>query len=106
MIEADYSDFADDMKSASVAGLIERTTLIAHVEQFFHKKQIEADWDAIGKANDETLVTALFMASRFNPLEKRALFEAGGFLECTNILTLRPSLHFRREFSSPHPRPC
>ena len=37
LVEADYTDFADDMKPVSTAALIERTTLIAHLKQFFHK---------------------------------------------------------------------
>ena len=57
LVEADYTDFADDMKPVSATDLIERTSLITHLKQFFHRKQIEADWEAIGKANDETLVT-------------------------------------------------
>ena len=71
LAEADYTGFAAD--------LIERTTLFAHLKQFFHKKQMEPD--------DEALVTALSMACSFSPLEKQALLEAGDFLERASVLT-------------------
>ena len=101
LVEADYTDFADDMRPVSATDMIERTALIAHLKQFFHKKQIEADWDAIGKANDETLVTALSMVCPFSPLEKQALLEAGDFLERASILTTLLEIGSREDDDSP-----
>ncbi|MGH8009867.1 MAG: LON peptidase substrate-binding domain-containing protein, partial [Candidatus Binatia bacterium] len=37
---------------------------------------LEADWDSITRANNETLVNALSIMSPFGPAEKQALLEA------------------------------
>ena len=87
LIETDYSAFAEDLKSSGGSGVIERATLITNLKQFFRKKQIDADWEAIEKANDETLVTALAMVCPFQPLEKQALLEARDFLDRARTLT-------------------
>ena len=86
LIETDYSAFAEDLKSSGGSGVIERATLITNLKQFFRKKQIDADWEAIEKANDETLVTALAMVCPFQPLEKQALLEARDFLDRARTL--------------------
>ena len=87
LIETDYSAFAEDLKSSGGSGVIERATLITNLKQFFRKKQIDADWEAIEKANDETLVTALAMVCPFQALEKQALLEARDFLDRARTLT-------------------
>ena len=101
LIDADYTDFADDLKPVATTELIERTTLIAHLKEFFRRKQIEADWDAIAKANDETLVTALSMVCPFSPLEKQALLEAADFFERARILTTLLEIGSREDDASP-----
>ena len=101
LIETDYSAFADDLKSFGGTGVIERGTLIANLKQFFRKKQIDADWAAIEKANDETLVTALAMVCPFQPLEKQALLEARDFLERARTLTTLLQIGSREDDDSP-----
>ena len=101
MIEPDFSAYADDLKSFGGTGVIERSVLITHLKQFFVKKQIEADWDAIEKANDETLVTALAMVCPFRPLEKQALLEAKDFLDRARTLTTLLQIGSREDDDSP-----
>ena len=101
LIETDYSTFADDLKSFGGTGVIERGTLITNLKQFFRKKQIDADWAAIEKANDETLVTALAMVCPFQPLEKQALLEARDFLDRARTLTTLLQIGSREDDDSP-----
>ncbi len=101
LIETDYSGFADDLKSFGGTGVIERDTLITNLKQFFRKKQIDADWAAIEKANDETLVTALAMVCPFQPLEKQALLEARDFLDRARTLTTLLQIGSREDDDSP-----
>ena len=75
-IAADFSPFGADLRPDDGAGAIERDALIAHLEAFFRRKRIDADWEAIGKADDESLVTTLSMVCPFRPPEKQALLEA------------------------------
>ena len=101
LIETDYSAFAEDLKSFGGTGVIERDTLITNLKQFFRKKQIDADWAAIEKANDETLVTALAMVCPFQPLEKQALLEARDFLDRARTLTTLLQIGSREDDDSP-----
>ncbi len=80
LVEADFAPFGDDLRSRGGAGAIERDALIAHLKAFFRRKRIDADWEAIGKADDESLVTALSMVCPFQPPEKQALLEAADFV--------------------------
>ncbi len=80
LIEPDFTPFAGDLRVQGGTGMIERETLIAHLKAFFSRKQIEANWEAIEKADDESLVTALSMVCPFQPPEKQALLEAVDFV--------------------------
>ncbi len=101
LVEPDYSAFTEDLASVPGTGAIDRDTLIANLKQFFRKKQIEADWSAIEKANDETLVTALAMVCPFQPLEKQALLEARGFRERALTLSTLLEIGSREDDDSP-----
>ncbi|MDG2483011.1 MAG: LON peptidase substrate-binding domain-containing protein [Alphaproteobacteria bacterium] len=80
LIEPDFASFGDDLRSQGGTGVIERDILIDHLKAFFQRKQIEANWEAIEKADDESLVTALSMVCPFQPPEKQALLEAVDFV--------------------------
>ncbi|MBC6440566.1 MAG: LON peptidase substrate-binding domain-containing protein [Rhodospirillales bacterium] len=80
IVQADFSDFGDDLRAHGGTGVIERDTLITQLKAFFSRKQIDANWDAIEKADDESLVTALSMVCPFQPSEKQALLEAIDFV--------------------------
>jgi len=80
LIEAGFSEFGDDLRSHGGTGVIDRAALIGHLKAFFQRKQIDANWDAIEKADDESLVTALSMVCPFQPSEKQALLEAVDFV--------------------------
>jgi Lon protease-like protein len=80
LVEPDFAAFAADLRSQGGTGVIARDALIGHLKTFFSKKQIEANWEAIEKADDESLVTALSMVCPFQPSEKQALLEAVDFV--------------------------
>ena len=68
------------MRAHGGSGAIEREALIEHLKAFFRRKRIDANWEAIDKADDESLVTALAMVCPFRPPEKQALLEAPDFV--------------------------
>ena len=45
---------------------------------YLEAHNLEADWDSVGRASNETLVNALAMMAPFGPAEKQALLEAPG----------------------------
>jgi hypothetical protein len=46
------------------------------LRSYFAQRKISVDWEAIGKAPGEYLVTSIAMACPFAPSEKQALLEA------------------------------
>ena len=87
-MEADFAAFESDLRPDEDGGPIERDALIVHLKAFFQRKRIDADWEAIEKANDQSLVTALSMACPFPPPEKQALLEAADFVARARVLAV------------------
>ena len=75
-VEPDFVGFADDLDAIGGTGMIDRDVLLFHLREFFSHRGIDANWDAIEQADDESLVTALAMVCPFEPSEKQALLEA------------------------------
>ena len=86
LVVAKYGDFlADFAKDRGAAA--DRARLLAALQNFFDLKKIEADWAAIGEADDESLVASLAMVCPFEPREKQALLECPGLGERSELLT-------------------
>ena len=73
LLEQNYRSRQNILNAAM--GVIDRALLIGELKTFFARKGIEANWEAIEKADDESLVTALAMVCPFPPPEKQALLE-------------------------------
>jgi len=82
----DWRPFAHDREGSGEAGF-DRERLIRGLKSYFSQRQISADWEAIGKAPGEYLVTSLAMACPFAPSEKQALLEAADPGERARLLT-------------------
>jgi Lon protease-like protein len=65
-------DFVEDAGSETV----DRTQLLSTFRLYLDANHLEADWDSIEKASNETLVNALSMMSPYGMAEKQALLEA------------------------------
>jgi uncharacterized protein len=55
---------------------VDRTALLRVFRAYLDANNLEADWDGISRAGNETLVNALAMMSPFGAAEKQALLEA------------------------------
>jgi Lon protease-like protein len=73
-VMADWSAYAADL--GDDAGAVDRHRLTELLQAYFRQQQLSANWEAIGQAPDETLVTSLAMICPFEPPEKQALLEA------------------------------
>lgn len=75
--EARIAPFSADFSSGEGAGEeIDRDSLLRTFRQYLKANQLEADWDSIVRASNETLVNALSMMSPYGAAEKQALLEA------------------------------
>ena len=85
-VQADWSRYAGDLEPEPDSCL-DRERLFPALRSYFKLHEIEADWDTLGEAPDERLVTCLSMICPFDAPEKQALLEAGNLSERAEILT-------------------
>jgi Lon protease-like protein len=71
----DWAPFAVDLTEEELT--LDRGRLIELLQAYFRQQQLSANWEAIGQAPDERLLTSLAMICPFEPPEKQALLEAG-----------------------------
>ena len=83
-IEADYSAFRGDRDVPTDS--VDRDAVIAEVERYLERRQLQANWDNLSKANDEAVVNALSIACPFSPQEKQALLEADNLADRADLI--------------------
>ena len=72
----DYRPFAQDFVRGAGDHLVDRERLLDVLRRYLEARNLEADWQAIGRSSVEQLVNSLSMASPFGCSEKQALLEA------------------------------
>jgi uncharacterized protein len=86
-VRADYAVFSPDLIAAPELHPAIRRQLLDDLRTYLDVRGLGADWDAVGAAGDETVVSALTMLCPFSPAEKQALLEAGDLSTRTDILS-------------------
>ena len=75
-VRGDFRHFAADLDPAPEMADFDREGLLTALRSYFQRRGFDANWDAIGKMSDDTLVVTLAMVCPFDPAEKQALLEA------------------------------
>jgi uncharacterized protein len=65
-----------DLDLSAGADEVNRDGLLKSFRDYLEANQLEADWESVTRASNETLVNALSMMSPYGPAEKQALLEA------------------------------
>ncbi|MFZ1814891.1 MAG: LON peptidase substrate-binding domain-containing protein [Rhizobiaceae bacterium] len=65
-----------DLEGKDDGAEVDREALLEAFRRYLDANGMEADWESVRKASNETLVTALSMMSPYGPAEKQALLEA------------------------------
>ncbi|MBC8131015.1 MAG: LON peptidase substrate-binding domain-containing protein [Rhizobiaceae bacterium] len=68
--------FVADLDLGNGAAEVDRDGLLKAFRLYLDANQLEADWESVTKASNETLVNALCMMSPYGAAEKQALLEA------------------------------
>ncbi|MBX3598693.1 MAG: LON peptidase substrate-binding domain-containing protein [Rhizobiaceae bacterium] len=68
--------FLTDLKEDEGAENVDRPALLTTLRAFLDANELQADWDGINNAGNQTLVNALSMMAPYGPAEKQALLEA------------------------------
>jgi Lon protease-like protein len=76
MVRADYTAYPGDRDLSPDPSGVEREALLIALKAYFAGQKFDANWDAIRRMPDESLVVTLSMVCPFEPAEKQALLEA------------------------------
>ena len=68
--------FAGDLDDEDREDEVDREALLTAFRDYLEANSMEADWESVTRASNETLVNALSMMSPYGPAEKQALLEA------------------------------
>lgn len=74
-VRADFGRYRHDLDPLPETP-IGRDTLLTELRGYFGRTGLDANWDAVRRMADDTLVVTLAMACPFQPVEKQALLEA------------------------------
>lgn len=81
-VTPDWGSFADDLDAPKTdVSKAERKGFLELLRRYFEAASLPADWSALAKADDETLVNTLAMLCPFGAQEKQALLEARSLTE-------------------------
>lgn len=98
-IAADYDAFVGDWREPDPLPAALRADLENSLRAYLDSQDLSADWDAVGSADDESLVHTLATVCPFETAEKQALLEATNLRERT--LTLSTLMAFAPGVSDP-----
>lgn len=76
-VRADFAPYHADLDLAPRMLGLDREVFLTALKAYFAQRGVDANWDAIHRMDDDTLVVTLGMACPFEPAEKQALLEAG-----------------------------
>jgi Lon protease-like protein len=75
-VRGDFSPFVGDLDLAGRSAGVDRGTLFTALQEYFSRRNIDANWEAIRGLPEAVLGLTLAMVCPFEPAEKQALLEA------------------------------
>ena len=99
---ADWTPFAVDLTEEDA--VIDRARLVDLLQAYFRRQQLSVNWDAIGQAPDERLLTSLAMVCPFEPPEKQALLEADCLSDRARLMMTLLEIAIAGQDDAAHPR--
>jgi Lon protease-like protein len=82
----DVEAFTEDFTVGLGNDEVDRKGLLDTFKAYLEARNLEADWDSIERASNESLVNTLSMMSPYGPAEKQALLEAKTLKERAEML--------------------
>lgn len=91
-----YEPFAGDVAIAGESD-VDRNGLLDALRAYLAANDLEADWESIDEASNESLVNAIAMVAPYGPAEKQALLEAPDLKTRAETLVALAELWLDRE---------
>jgi Lon protease-like protein len=89
--------FAADFAAGDMAGDVDRSAVLKTFRAYLDAHNLDADWESVGRASNETLINALAMMAPFGPAEKQALLEAPDLRARAETLVALTEMSLARE---------
>ena len=99
-VNAVYDDFASDLIPGSGEEAVDRKSVLDAFKAYLSAHSMEADWQEVSTASNETLVNALSMLSPYPPEEKQALLEAADLKARADVLVALTEISLARKSGS------
>ncbi|SIQ69015.1 hypothetical protein SAMN05880590_106233 [Rhizobium sp. RU35A] len=93
-----FMPFLSDLSGEDDETTVDRQQLLRVFRAYLDANQLEADWEAVERAGNSTLVNSLSMMSPFGPAEKQALLEAPDLKTRAETLVAITEIHLARGF--------
>ena len=81
-----YEKFPGDFAEGDGEDSVDRQGLLKALKSYLEARNLKADWSAVSKSSNESLVNSLALASPFGSEEKQALLEASDLKTRAEIL--------------------
>ncbi len=95
--QVNYAPFAGDLVPGAGQDDVDRAGLLQTFKAFLDANSMDADWNEISAASNETLVNALSMLSPYPPREKQALLEAFDLKSRADVLVALTEMNLARQ---------
>jgi hypothetical protein len=82
----DYRPYARDLVPGAGEELVDREALITALKAYLDTRNLKADWAAVTRSTNETLVNSLSIMSPYGAEEKQALLEASDLKTRADVL--------------------
>lgn len=89
--------FAGDFAQNADETAVDRKAVLKTFRAYLDAHSLEADWESVGRASNETLINALAMMAPFGPAEKQALLEAPDLRARAETLVALTEMSLARE---------
>lgn len=93
--------FGGELHARDEGAEVDRDALLATFRKYLDANGMEADWESVRRASNETLVTALCMMSPYGPAEKQALLEADSLRARAETLIAITEIALARDAGDP-----
>jgi Lon protease-like protein len=74
--EVSYERYGSDFAAGAGEDAVDRQGLLRALKTYLEARKLRADWSAVSRSSNETLVNSLAIVSPYGPEEKQALLEA------------------------------
>jgi Lon protease-like protein len=74
--EVNYDRYSGDFAAGAGEDAVDRQGLLRALKSYLEARKLRADWSAVSRSSNETLINSLAIVSPYGPEEKQALLEA------------------------------